>query len=1177
MICHECGTQNREGRKFCSECGARLAIPCTSCGAPNQPGEKFCGECGAALGHGSSVAGSQPGSTPSPLPGPVAERRLVTVLFADLVGFTTLAEQRDPEEVRELLTQYFDLARQDIARYGGTVEKFIGDAVMAVWGTPVAHEDDAERAVRAALELVDAVVNLGSKVGMPDLRLRAGVLTGEAAVTLGAQGQGMVAGDLVNTASRLQSAASPGTVLAGRSTYLAANRAIAFEKAGLHSVKGKELPVEAYRALRVIAGHQGFRRTDQLEPPFVGRDGELRLLKDLFNACAGEKRPHLVSLTGIAGIGKSRLAWEFFKYIDGFVEVVYWHQGRCPAYGEGVTFWALGEMVRMRARIAETEDAVASRAKLAETVAQHVSDIEEQKWIESRLAHLLGLEDVTVNQREELFAAWRSFFEHISEEGPTVLLFEDLQWADQGLIDFIEYMLEWVRNNPIFIVVLARPELSDKRPTWGAAHRNFTSISLEPVDEDAMTQLLQGLVGDLPGETLQQVVERAEGVPLYAVETIRMLVDQSSLVFEDGGYRVAGPVTELAIPDTLHALIAARLDALAAKDRTLLQDASILGKTFTLQALGGVTTQASDELNVRLRGLVRKELLEIESDPRSPERGQYGFVGGLVREVAYHTLSRDDRKTRHLAAAHYFEASGGDEELASVVATHYIEAYRATPEGPEAEALAARARDSLVVAADRAASLGSHEQALAYLEQALAVMPSAEERVFLLEKAAASAAAQGANQRAELYLKEAIAWHERTGDRWAAARAMAHLGHVLLMESYVDQAIERLERALELLPADDLNAAMVEVASELGRSHMIGGRPELALEWADRALAGAEALDLVPFIAESLVTKGVAASLLGRWREASVLLLGAGALAEEHGLVAQELRARSNTAFLLVRIDPVRGLESAKKSLELAHMLGQAEWVATAASNCAWSAFYMGEWAWARDTLAEAYRDGLPLATEGLLVCVSALLEGMRGDPSISVARFNEIASDLVASSSAPQDVAEVNLVRGWIALAEGRFKDAHEQGMLAVEADPTGPSGTQGLLVATRAALWLRDRAGAEAAARACAAIPGHGQWMGCFRATVEASLFALDDRLEEATRSFGRAIEGWRSLGTVLDLALCQLDFFTLLGPEHPDALAAAHESREIFARLGAKPFLERLAAAQSALSVGKDELLS
>ncbi len=382
--------------------------------------------------------------------------------------------------MRETLTRYFDLATDVIGRYGGTVEKFIGDAVMAVWGTPVTQEDDAERSVRAALELVDAVQALG-----PGIQARAGVLTGEAAVTLGATNQGMVAGDLVNTAARLQSAAQPGTVLVGESTMRAASAAITFEPAGEHELKGKAEPITAWRAIRVVAERGGRGRTDALEAPFVGREDELRLLKDLFHATGREGRIRLVSIMGPGGIGKSRLSWEFSKYADGVTEPVWWHVGRSPSYGEGITFWALGEMVRRRAGLAADDDDATTRARIGETVREHVPDEEERRWIEPALLALLGI-GAESSASEQLFAAWRTFFERMAETGTLALVFEDLHWADTGTLDFIDHVLEWSRNSPIFIVTLARPELLDRRPDWGAGKRSFTSLYLEPLATDAM-------------------------------------------------------------------------------------------------------------------------------------------------------------------------------------------------------------------------------------------------------------------------------------------------------------------------------------------------------------------------------------------------------------------------------------------------------------------------------------------------------------------------------------------------------------------------------------------------------------------------------------------------------------------------------------------------------------------
>ena len=610
MICSNCSTDNEAGRKFCKECATRLAVACPNCGTANGADAKFCGECATSLVGAADVAATTSGATPSSAAAPIAsssgaERRLVSVLFADLVSFTTISEGRDAEDTRELLTRYFEIASDVIKRYGGTVEKFIGDAVMAVWGAPVAHEDDAERSVRAGLELVDAVRALG-----PDVQARAGILTGEAAVTLGATNQGMVAGDMVNTAARLQGVAQPGTVLVGEATMRATEAAVAFEPLGDQTLKGKQAPVPAWRALRVVAERGGRKRAEALEAPFVGRDDELRLLKDLYHATSRENRTRLVSITGPGGIGKSRLAWEFEKYMDGISETIYWHRGRSPSYGEGITFWALGEMVRARAGLAESDDEATTRQRVGATVAEHVPDETERRWLEPALLALLG--QSTSIGADQLFAAWRTFFERLAAKAPVVMVFEDLHWADTGTIDFVEHLLDWSKGVPILIVTLARPELIERRADWGAGKRNFVSMYLEPLPESAMRELLAGLVPGLPDATTRAIIERADGMPLYAVETVRMLVASGQLVAEDGVYHPVGDLASLAVPETLTALIGSRLDALDPNDRSLIQNAAILGQSFALPALAAVSGDAAADVEKRLGSLVKRELLTID-------------------------------------------------------------------------------------------------------------------------------------------------------------------------------------------------------------------------------------------------------------------------------------------------------------------------------------------------------------------------------------------------------------------------------------------------------------------------------------------------------------------------------------------------------------------------------------
>src|SRR6516164_6685802 len=661
--CRQCGASVEASHRFCAECGSPLE-GCPSCGEPVPAGKKFCHSCGYAL-NGAIPAPAMTSWPEARLPlsaqrraadagagagvAPVAERRVCSVLFCDLVGFTPLSESRDPEAVRELLSQYFAVARTVIGRYGGVVEKFIGDAVMAVWGTPVAAEGDAERAVRAGLDLVAAVAELGAEARVPGLAARCGVVTGEVAVTLGAVGEGMVAGDAVNTAARVQAAAGPGQVLTDGPTQRLAGSAIGFADAGEHALKGKAEPVRLWRATRVLAGVGGSQRVDGLEAPLTGRDAELRTIKDLFHAAAERRAPRLVLVAGPAGVGKSRLGWEFEKYADGLKAQVWWHRGRCPAYGDGVAFWALAEMVRQRLGIAEEDLADVAAGKLAAGLEEFITDPGERAYVGLRLSRLLGVAFAADSGgtlgREELFAGWRLFFDRLAAVQPVVLVVEDAQYADAGLLDFLEHLTDWARDLPIFVLVLARPELGQARSRFGAG-RNRTALTLDPLDPASMDTLVEALVPGMPAAARAAVTAQAQGLPLFAVETVRALIDRDIVQPVEGVYRLVGNVGELAVPDSLHALLAARLDALDPQVRRLVNDAAVLGTTFSAEALAAVSEQEEPVVRAALDQLVRREVLTVFANPLSPEKGSYGFAQNMLRQVAYDTLSRRDRKIR---------------------------------------------------------------------------------------------------------------------------------------------------------------------------------------------------------------------------------------------------------------------------------------------------------------------------------------------------------------------------------------------------------------------------------------------------------------------------------------------------------------------------------------------------
>jgi predicted ATPase/class 3 adenylate cyclase len=1078
------------------------------------------------------------------------------VLFVDLVGFTPFAEKRDPEETRELLSLYFERAQAIVAKYGGTVEKFIGDAVMAVWGAPVANEDDPERSVRAALDIVASVAELGV-ASCVELLARAGVVTGEVVITIGKVSEGMVIGDTVNAASRIQGVAPPGSVLVDETTWRASSGAIAFSEFGELNLKGKEEPVRAWRAERVVAQRRGVGRSQRLEPPFVGRDEELRLVKELLHATARERKARLVSVSGIPGIGKSRLCWELRKYVDGLADTVYWHEGRSPAYGEGITFWALGEMVRTRAGITESEDAASSRSKLASALSQYVPDPEEHGWIEPRLNHLLGLGEAPPGEREELFSAWRTFFERVAEHRPVVMVFEDLQWADPGLIDFIESILEWSRNHPILVITLSRPDLMDRRPNWGAGQRAFTSLHLEPLSDHAMAELLDGFVEDLLAELKDKILERSEGIPLYAVETVRMLADRGVLTQDGGAYHLAGEIGSIEIPDTLHALIASRLDTLSTAQRSLLEDAAVVGRTFTTALLAVVHGGDRESLESHLRDLVQREFLLLDTDARSPERGQYGFVQGLIAEVAYATLSRRDRSAKHLLLARHFE-SLADDELTSLVAAHYLEAHRAALEGPEADDLAVDARDWLSRAGRRALSLGSPEQALSFFEPALEVTAAGVERAALLELAGVAAEFASTYDRAITLYEEAIAYYEAIGDRNAVGRSMAKLVPVLgIGLSRCAEAIERAEAAFHTLGAGGDESVKAKLACDLAWAHNNSGSSERALQWSETALLLGEQFDDIELLARTTGAKSSALFNLGRHREAVILARGEVALAEAAGSLVQQAAGWMGLSLFICDDDPRESLSAAFEAAELARRAGHRGLEIVNLLNAAETSLYLGEWGDTRAAIADLEQRDLPLEQRAHLSCTEGLLVALTGNAK-QASTCLELRADRLAATEMVTARATYLMDRSLVSLAAGDLERARQESAAAVSADPMGINSPYVLAIQTRACLWLGDVDGARTAQSAMTGF--RGRWMAAERLTAEAGLAALEGRVEKAAKSYREAIEAWRALECTLDLALCELDLVLLLGPDHPDA-TAAKEARDIFTQLGATPFLERL----------------
>jgi class 3 adenylate cyclase/tetratricopeptide (TPR) repeat protein len=658
-------------------------MTCPSCGHENAPDARFCSSCGAPL------------TAPQP---ERRERKVVTVLFADLVGSTARAEQLDPEDVDARLRSYHAHVRAELERFGATVEKFIGDAVVALFGAPVAHEDDPERAVRAALAIRDWARE------EEELQVRVAVNTGEALVTLDARpsgGEGMAAGDVLNTASRLQSAAPVNGVLVGEQTYRATERVIEYADHEPVEAKGKEQPVPVWEAV-AARSRLGVDVSQESRAPLVGRTRERELLAATLHRVVDEREPQLVTLVGVPGIGKSRMVYELLDVVEDYPGgiLIYWRQGRCLPYGEGVAFWAFGEMVKAQAGILETDSSDDAQRKLGEMTRDLCE--EDAAWVERSLRPLVGLAgEGTHESREQAFAAWRRLVEAMADRRPTVLVFEDLHWADEGLLDFIDHLVDWSTGIPLLCVCTARPELLERRPGWGGGKLNSTTIALTALSEEETHELLAGLLGRavLPAELLHY----SGGNPLYAEEYARMLADRG--------------LEEAALPETVQGIIAARLDALSVEEKAAIQNGAVFGKVFWSGSLAALDGGDPDALP--LHSLVRKEFVRRERRSSVGGQDEYAFRHVLVRDVAYGQIPRAERAEKHRRAAEWIESlSERGDDLADLLAHHYVSALEYGADG-----LGDRASKALRDAGDRAAELHSYPTAIRYYRAAVDLLP----------------------------------------------------------------------------------------------------------------------------------------------------------------------------------------------------------------------------------------------------------------------------------------------------------------------------------------------------------------------------------------------------------------------------------------------------------------------
>ena len=825
-------------------------MPCDRCGFKNPAGFRFCGACGAKLRSQDE-------------PGRAQERKIISALFCDVVDSTRQAENLDPEAVHRVLAPYFDRVRSELTRFGGTVEKFIGDAVCGFFGAPRTQGDDPERAVRAALAVVEWIAVRNESGVETELHVRLGVATGEALVALGAlsgAGEAMAWGDVTNSAFRIQAAAPVDGVLVDEATYRATRHVIDYGEAEPVQAKGKTDPILVWRALAPRA-----RRGVDLshaDEPFVGRGDELLRLRESLDRVSRERVPELVTLVGEPGIGKTRLVFELFRCLELSPTIVLWRQARSSPYGDGFTFWALGEVVKAQAGILETDGAAAASDKLARAVREVVSAPADAAGIEAHLRSLVGLgtpAQVHGDQRQAAFAAWRRFLEAVAQEHTLVLVFEDIHCADGGLLDFIEYLVAWARNVRILVICTARTgALAETRPGWGekalGAERELpTTIELWPLSRQETGRLVAMLAGrGIRKETKTAIVGAASGNPLYAVEYVRMLEDR--------------PGEVLAVPETVQAIIASRLDSLSARDKALLQDGAVVGRVVwpgALAALGGRTKASVDR---HLLELARKEFL-IRVRPSSVGgESEFRFRHALVRDVAYEQIPHARRGETHRRTAEWLEALSPDRtnDRVEMLALHYLSAYElARDAGGDTGELSERARLSLRDAGARALSLNAFPAAERYFRAALDLWPEQDlelpSLLLRLGQARYYANTEGAD-----VLADAERMFLAAGDQESAAEAATFLADLAHQRGEpLEVVFEHAHRALALVEDRDLSRSKVEVLVELALFLGLAAEHERAIAIAAQALVDAEALELEELQARALATRGISRGLSG--------------------------------------------------------------------------------------------------------------------------------------------------------------------------------------------------------------------------------------------------------------------------------------------------------------------------
>ena len=1100
---------------------------CASCGEENPERARFCLACAAPLAEAA--------------PQQQAERKVVSVLFVDLVGFTAGADAADPEDVHATLQPYHARVRDEIEQLGGVVEKFVGDAVMAVFGAPVAREDDAERAVRVGLRVLDVTEELG-------LKARAAVNTGEALVALAARpelGEAMVAGDVVNTASRLQSAAETGSLVVGDLTYRTTRQQIDYEHLDPITVKGKSEPVQLWRA-RGPRSRFGVDVEIGGSTPLVGRDSELSLLKEAYSRVRRDEAVQLVTLVGEAGVGKTRLLRELGSWLDDQPDLVFWRQGRCLPYGEGIAFWALGEIVKAQAGILESDDSKAAAAKLTASVEAIITDPDERDWIRARLAPLVGVAtDAAGISREESFTAWRSYLEAVAAQRPLVVLVEDLHWADASLLEFLEHLIDWSLGVPILVLCTARPELLELNQSWGGGKRNATTVSLSPLPPEDTARLLHALLDQsvLPAETQALLLERCGGNPLYAEQFARMLADSG----EDQG-----------VPETVQAVISARLDALGPERKALLQDAAVIGKVFWAEAVAAVS--GSDERTVfaALVDLAHRDLVRPARTASLEGKREFSFTHLLVRDVAYGQIPRAERARRHRLIAEWIVATVGERgaDQAELLAYHYSEALAlASAAGAglaETEPLRASAVRMLLTAAKRAEELDVRPW-VENLDRALE-LASPEERPMVLLEHARAAAAAGRTGDARAELEEAIPLLEAAGDNIGLGRALHELSWVTLFTADASPSEAAQEAAIAILEREPPGPELADAYMGSAGNLMMQERSEECLAFCERVW---------PVIEEH----GDQASQTRFHEFRGISRVATGdvdrGLQELRNALESAVRASQQVAMpAFINFGywtwwaegPAEGAELFRQGIEYSKKRGvPADW---GEAELCWALFDLGEWddVLARtDRLIEGARSAEMVVLEAMVRPTRGRILLARGD--IDVARADADASvTLVEGTDIPQSIAPSLTLAAGVAAANGDRARAAEL-LAELEERTRGRSRSRGIEAAetARVAAAIGQTAAVD---RILADAFPPVRRADLQRLSARAALAEAGGAFEDALAMHTEAAAGWTTFGHVFESACAHAGAGRCALALGADGNGDLAEARRLFAQLGATP---------------------